>query len=160
MVIYLAGPLFGIADRYHNVRLSNALKRQGFEVILPQQEAIRFFKDGKFDVAAVCKDCAEKSATVNAIVANIDGSDADSGTAIEVGIALRSRNVPKGVHPIVICVRTDFRTDLEREVGINAMFNLADRVIYKPAFVNSEKQMEDFYYDLAHEIAKAIYDVW
>lgn len=140
--------------------MAGILREFGYEVILPQEEAVRFFKDGKFDVAAICEDCSEKSATKSVIVANIDGPDADSGTAIEVGIALRSRKVKGDIHPIVICVRTDFRTDLEREVGINAMFNLADRIVYKPAFVNSFREAEEFYQDLAKEISDAIHNAW
>jgi len=53
---------------------------------------------------------------------------------------------------LLICVRTDFRTSREEEIGINGIFNLADRVIYMPAYVNSLEEVEQFYKSLAKEI--------
>ncbi len=152
MDIYLAGPLFGISDEIRNLRLGNALALRGYDMILPQQRALKFSKDGKPDIKAICVDCKRQAMMCDVIVANIDGPDADSGTAMEVGIALASP-----MKPITICVRTDFRTSLENEVGINGMFQLVDEVIYMPAYVSSLNDEESFYLGLAEEIDKAIH---
>lgn len=155
ITIYLAGPLFGIADRHHNWCLANALGNRGFSVILPQEEAAKFFDGKRFDLDAICEDCAQKSASCQVILLNLDGPDADSGTSIEGGIALYLKIIAKEKipeRPLVIGVRTDFRTVIEREVGMNAMFRLADKIIYYPAFVGSLGEVETFYHNLAHEI--------
>src|SRR3989338_7585482 len=148
--IYLAGPLFGIADRHHNLLLARELEALGYVVVLPQKEALKFFNGRAFDVIGTCQDCKNQSVNNQVVVANIDGPDADSGTALEVGMAHISKK------PIIICVRTDFRTALEKEVGYNAMFNLANRVIYKPAYVNSSEEVAQFYKEFAKEIDEVV----
>lgn len=55
--IYLAGPLFGIADRHHNLLLAKELEKLGYFVILPQQKALRFFNGHHFDLPGICKNC-------------------------------------------------------------------------------------------------------
>ncbi len=169
--IYLAGPLFCLADRHQNLLLAKELEELGYLVILPQKEAIKFFDGTKFDVMGICKDCRSQSMNCQVVVANIDGSDADSGTSTEVGMAhatamiakslLAAASISPGVQllpnkPVVICFRTDFRTSIENEVGYNAMFNLADKIIYKPAYVNSFEEVAAFYRELAQEIDEAI----
>ncbi|MEK7503772.1 MAG: nucleoside 2-deoxyribosyltransferase [Patescibacteria group bacterium] len=161
ITVYLAGPLFGIADRHHNLLLARELEQFGFEVILPQKEALKFFKDGKFDLKAVCKNCFEGATKSDVVVANIDGPSADDGTAIEVGMAIskqKNQTFPGRLrtNPLVICVRTDFRTASDREVGINAMFRLANKIIEKPAYANSLEDVEKFYEMLAYEIYQNI----
>lgn len=165
--IYSAGPLFNIATRHHNLLLARELEALGYSVILPQKEAMRFFDGQKFDVAAICEDCEDKAMTTPVIIANIDGADADSGTSNEVGVARATKklaeklsDIPWVWNPVIICVRTDFRTDLEKEIGYNAMFNKADKLIYKPAFVNSLDEVAVFYKELAREIDKAIKEVF
>lgn len=148
--IYLAGPLFGVADRHRNLLLARELEALGYAVVLPQKEALKFFDGRTFDVMGICQDCRSQSVNNQVVVANIDGPDADSGTALEIGMAHISKK------PIIICVRTDFRTALEKEVGYNAMFNLANRVIYKPAYVNSLEEVAQFYKELAKEIDEVI----
>lgn len=90
------------------------------------------------------------------IVANLDGPDTDSGTALEVGISLATALLTNQNKPKVICVRTDFRTNREQEIGINAMFNLADKLLYLPAYVNSLEEVTEFYENLAKKIDAAI----
>ncbi|OGZ21988.1 MAG: hypothetical protein A3D46_02345 [Candidatus Nealsonbacteria bacterium RIFCSPHIGHO2_02_FULL_43_13] len=157
--IYLAGPLFGVADRHHNLLLARELERLGYAVILPQKEALKFFKDGKFDLVAVCESCLSDATKNDVVVANIDGSSADDGTSIEVGMAIFSKRNRYGSflgQPLVICVRTDFRTASDREVGINAMFRLSDKIIEKPAYANSFEEVEKFYKELVQEIHEYI----
>ena len=159
--IYGAGPLFNIASRHHNLLLEKELKALGYSVILPQREALKFFDGQKFDVAGICEDCEDKAMTTRVVIANIDGADADSGTSNEVGVARATKKLAEKIpslpwNPIIICVRTDFRTELEKEIGYNAMFNKADKLIYKPAYVNSLEEVAVFYRELAMEIHIAI----
>lgn len=118
-------------------------------------EATKYFKDNKFNLLGVCEHCAEQAIKSDVIVANIDGADADSGTSIEVGLACHAKFFGKK-GPLVICYRTDSRTALEQELGINAMFQLAHKIICKPAFANSISEVKKFYEELAREIDEAI----
>lgn len=154
--IYLAAPLFGIADRHHNLLLAEELEALGYLVILPQREAIKYFDGEKFDLKGIREDCKRQSMKSKVVLANIDGPDADSGTSLEAGIAHATAILSRKNRPLVICVRTDFRTNLEQEIGINGMFGLADKIIYMPAFVNSPEEVNKFYEDLAREIDKTI----
>ena len=97
MKLYFAGPLFTAAERGWNEEVTAALREGGHEVFLPQdqetgQDAAWIFSH---DVAGI--DWAD------GLVAIMDGSDPDAGTAWEVGYAY-------GKKPIVM-VRTDFRTE-------------------------------------------------
>jgi nucleoside 2-deoxyribosyltransferase len=125
--IYLAGPLFGVADRVHNLNLKRALERLGYRVILPQHQANKFFRGGRFDLVAVVKDClascSDQATTI--IVANLDG--ADTGTAMEYGYALA-----QGTR--IVTYATDIRMDPEKEAGINAMLQVpGTRFVYYPS---------------------------
>jgi nucleoside 2-deoxyribosyltransferase/predicted secreted protein len=110
--IYLAAPLFSTAERTYNSTLADLLRQHLFEVFLPQEagddtdtrqktEQVRIFSENKgyLDHADI-------------VVAVIDGADADSGTAWEMGYAY-AHNKP------VIAVRTDFR-----RAGVNEQVNL------------------------------------
>jgi nucleoside 2-deoxyribosyltransferase len=95
--IYLAGPLFTLAEQTFNSELARFLESEGFEVWLPQeheprsQTARAIFR---MDVAAL--DWADT------VVACMDGPDPDSGTAWECGYAYAKGKA-------IICYRTDFR---------------------------------------------------
>jgi nucleoside 2-deoxyribosyltransferase len=106
--LYLAGPLFTTAERDFNAELARRLRHCGHEVWLPQEQEQRgksareIFID---DVAGI--DWAE------AVVANMDGPDPDSGTCWECGYAY-------GKKPVIV-FRTDFRVGQEHQ---DAPYNL------------------------------------
>ena len=158
----MAGPLFDISTRMFNLKLAESLSvlfENDATLVLPQEEAKNFFEGGAFDMIACSKRCAEQSVTSDVVLLNLDGPDTDSGTALEAGLALYQKlfpSDPSKSHPIVIAYRTDFRTDLVREVGINGMFNLADHLIYKPAFATTGEEIETFLDELASEIWASI----
>jgi nucleoside 2-deoxyribosyltransferase len=81
--LYLAGPLFTLAERNFNVELTAALRQfDNIQVWLPQEHEPRENTAKSIfdlDVQGV-KWC-------NTIVANMDGPDPDSGTCWEVGCA-------------------------------------------------------------------------
>ena len=107
--IYLAGPLFSLAEQGFNAELARFLEGEGFEVWLPQEHEPRdktaraIFK---MDVAAI--DWADM------VVACMDGPDPDSGTAWECGYAY-AKGKP------IVCYRTDFRITGDTE---GAPYNL------------------------------------
>ena len=108
MRIYLAGPLFSVAERDFNARLADQLRLAGHEVFVPQEieqrsKTARQMFEG--DVAGI--DWCE------VVLANMDGPDPDSGTAWECGYAFGRK--------AIVVFRTDFRA--AEEPG-KAPFNL------------------------------------
>ena len=110
--IYLAAPLFSESEREYNKGIAEMLRQHLFEVYLPQDIG---------DDCAVRETCEHtriyehnKQALYDAdiVVAIIDGADADSGTAWEMGYAT-------ALGKPVIALRTDFRI-----VGMQERVNL------------------------------------
>lgn len=95
MKLYFAGPLFTTREREWNAEVAAALRAAGHEIFLPQEK-----EPGKDGPGIFATDVGGIN-WADGLVAIIDGSDPDSGTAWEVGYAFRKK-------PIVL-VRTDFR---------------------------------------------------
>ena len=108
--LYMAGPLFTLAERIHNLRLAEALQAcdASLRCILPQLRAVELLPNLK----AVAADCFAQVECADAVIVNADGADADSGTAVELGYARALKR------PIIV-YRTDFRS-LEVD-GVNLM---------------------------------------
>jgi len=150
--LYLAGGLFNAGQRLHIMYLERALKELGYDVIVPQREAVKHQKeDGTFDVKGIVKECFETAGstgmvTGDLLVGCLDGADADSGTSVEYGAAMKSAGV-------CVVYRTDFRTNLEKEVGVNAMFGVeGTRFIYEPFYLTELDEVEVYYNTLAKKI--------
>ena len=125
--IYLAAPLFTLAERRLNTELARELTKliPRAEIILPQIRAAEFVIDGKMDFENVVRDCISAIDSADALVAILDGADSDSGTSWECGYAYAQRK------PIV-GVRTDLRSS--EDGGLNAMLQrTCDQVIEFPA---------------------------
>lgn len=105
MKLYFAGPLFSAAERDWNAALVRRLRAAGHEVFLPQDQ-----EKGK-DAAGIFSTDVGGIDWADALVAIMDGSDPDSGTAWEVGYTY-------GKKPILL-VRTDFRA----QTGSGAPYN-------------------------------------
>jgi nucleoside 2-deoxyribosyltransferase len=151
--LYLAGGLFNAGERLHLLYLDRWLKTFGDEVILPMVEALKFFNGTTFDLKGIAEECRQYCANHRVIcVVCLDGTDCDSGTAVEYGIAI-------SLTGRAITYRTDFRTVPEQEVGVNGMFNLEETShIYGPCFFTSLEQTETYYHNLAlkiHDAAQA-----
>jgi nucleoside 2-deoxyribosyltransferase len=149
--LYLAGGLFNAGERLHSLYLEKHLKAKGYEVILPQREALKFFSGGLFDILGIAEDCRSAVADDrNLCIANTDGADADSGTCIEFGIAITATGQ-------AISYRTDFRTATDRELGVNAMFRAEGTVfVYEPCFFTELDEVDAYYEQLAEAIHQAI----
>ncbi len=104
MRIYLAGPLFGMAERHFNELLCAALEEKNHEVFLPQRDAGEGtgLKPEELAPHMVFKGDLHGLLDCNAVMAIMDGADQDSGTAWECGFA-------HALHKPVVLVRTDFR---------------------------------------------------
>lgn len=112
-LIYLAGPLFSLAEQEFNQRLHDELVRlrPNLEVILPQQRAKSLLKKEN-GLELIFQDCLQMVVRSEAVIAILDGPDSDSGTCVELGYA-------HAHHKPIVGVRTDFRGSEDR--GLNLM---------------------------------------
>lgn len=116
MKIYLAGPLFATGQRLFNRALAAALAQRlpNTEILLPQDFRVgrqTSYNDRKH-AQALYEKCMASLEEADMVVAILDGADADSGTAFEVGYA-------RGKGKYVLGIRTDFRQLQIR--GLNIM---------------------------------------
>jgi nucleoside 2-deoxyribosyltransferase len=95
--LYLAGPLFTLAEQSFNAKLARFLESEGFEVWLPQEHEPR--SDTAHAIFAMDVEALDWA---DMVVACMDGPDPDSGTAWECGYAY-AKGKP------IVCYRTDFR---------------------------------------------------
>ena len=149
--LYLAGGLFNAGERLHNLYIEKELKALGYTVLSPQRRALDFFNGDRFKIDEIVLDCQACATHPNTIlVACIDGADADSGTCVEYGMAIAANNR-------AIVYRTDFRTNIANEAGINAMLRGPNTaIIYKPCYFTELNDASWFYHELALEIHLAI----
>ena len=145
--VYLAAPLFGLTERRTNRLVAEAIQRllPEVEVLLPQD----FKYHGRFNDArhfgAIFDACIKGVDSCNAVVALLDGCDADSGTCFEVGYAY-AKKIP------VIGVRTDYRANQEK--GLNLMLSRGcTRIVWRPAFGEDIE-------GLCKEIARSLKRLW
>ncbi len=141
--VYLAAPLFTLLERRANRALAKAIRREfpEVELVLPQD----FKHEGKFNhpsaFGALFRDCLVALDSAHVVLAWLDGPDADSGSAFEVGYAF-AHGTP------IVGVRTDFRRSQER--GLNIMLSRACAVcVFRPSF---DEDVEG----LARDIARAL----
>jgi nucleoside 2-deoxyribosyltransferase len=100
MKIYLAGPLFSTAERDFNTRLKGLLEKAGHKVWLPQD-----FEQEEMTPKQIFDKDVEGVDWADAVVANMDGADPDSGTCWECGYAYKKK--------WIVLFRTDFRVACE-----------------------------------------------
>jgi len=142
MKIYLAGPLFSTAERDFNARLTAILRGMGHEVWLPQeseQESMTPKEIFAKDVEGV--DWSE------AVVANMDGADPDSGTCWECGYAYKKK--------WIVLFRTDFRVGYEVSANKQAMPS-ADTAPYNLMLTESADARLDLFRDDVNQVAAKI----
>jgi len=117
MKIYFAGPLFTTAERDFNRTVVALLRERGYEVFLPQeQEQVEMTARQIFE--GDCKGIVSS----DVVVANMDGTDPDSGTCWECGAAFQAKKP-------VILYRTDIRQESEPLGPYNLMLHQAADVV-------------------------------
>lgn len=100
--IYLAAPLFSEAERSYNAVIADLLRNHCFEVFLPQESGDNCAFRSHDEHQRIFTKNRKAIHNADIVVAIIDGADADSGTAWEMGYATALKKP-------VIALRTDFR---------------------------------------------------
>ena len=103
--VYLAGPLFTQGERHWNDDLAAALRAAGFSVAVPQEQATVILAEGGLsptNVRKLFEVAIQSIESSKAVVAILDGPDADSGTCFECGYAYAIKRP-------VLGIRTDIR---------------------------------------------------
>jgi nucleoside 2-deoxyribosyltransferase/predicted secreted protein len=119
--VYLAAPLFSEAERAYNRSIEVLLRNNFFEVYLPQQSGDDSDIRDKGEQIRIFSKNIQALESADIIVAIIDGADADSGTAWEMGYAfVRGKQV--------IALRTDFRRSGSQE-KVNLMLEESATVV-------------------------------
>ncbi len=124
MKLYLAGPLFTQAERRWLRELSDGLRGAGHVVFLPQDESDEPLRRDPPDLGATFERNRAALAACDAVVAVLDGPDADSGTAWECGYAA-------GLERPVVALRTDFRGG--EDGGLNLMLRRSAAAVVERA---------------------------
>jgi nucleoside 2-deoxyribosyltransferase/predicted secreted protein len=119
--VYLAAPLFSEAERSYNAVIAGLLKEHLFEVYLPQDAGDDNAGRDRAVQAALFSRNKTAIEEADIVVAIIDGADADSGTAWEMGYAhARGKRV--------VAIRTDFRSVGAAE-HVNLMLERSSTVV-------------------------------
>jgi nucleoside 2-deoxyribosyltransferase len=100
--IYFAAPLFSEGERAYNLSIAQILRNNFFDVFLPQEAGDDSHTRNKEEQSRIFSENLKALEKADIIVAIIDGADADSGTAWEMGYAYAQKKQ-------VIALRTDFR---------------------------------------------------
>ena len=116
MRVYLAGPLFTPYERSYLDECAARLREQGFDVFVPHEQALAL---GKTSAAEIFAKDLEGLAGAEAVLALLDGSQVDDGTACEIGLfyaLMQSDPAKKGI----VGLLTDLRSlRLEEGHGLN-----------------------------------------
>jgi nucleoside 2-deoxyribosyltransferase len=140
--LYLAGPLFTLGEQAFNAALARFLECEGFEVWLPQEHEPR----SNTPQAIFAMD-VEALDGADMVVACMDGTDPDSGTAWECGYGY-AKGKP------VVCYRTDFRVTGDAQ---GAPYNL---MLSESATARLEvpfrTKTSEFHWRLLEQIRKAL----
>jgi nucleoside 2-deoxyribosyltransferase len=110
--VYLAAPLFSEGERDYNLSIARNLRNNFFDVFLPQEAGDDSNTRDKEEQSRIFSENLKALEKSDIIIAVIDGADADSGTAWEMGYAYAQGKR-------VITLRTDFR-----RVGMYEKVNL------------------------------------
>jgi len=119
--VYFAAPLFSEAERAFNRGVRDLLEESLYDVYLPQEIGDDDATRDTGDQRAIFERHVRALDEVDVVVAVIDGADADSGTAWEMGYA-HGRGIP------VVALRTDFRRVGETEL-VNLMLEASSTVV-------------------------------
>ncbi len=90
--VYIAGPLFTPAERRYLEELTAAVESAGFPTYLPHRDGGLASADRR-DTRALYDADIRALGACRVVVAVLNGTDVDSGTAFEIGYAV-ARNLP------------------------------------------------------------------
>ena len=145
--VYLAAPLFTQHERLWNRDLARRLEeRLACSVILPQDYKVEGCKHhSKRFLGEIFRLCVEGVRECDAMVAILDGPDADSGTCFEVGYAY-------ALGKPIVGVRTDYRS--QQELGTNLMLARGCHAfVRRPAF---DEDLDGLVAELARKLKRLL----
>ncbi|MBR6011706.1 MAG: nucleoside 2-deoxyribosyltransferase [Methanomicrobium sp.] len=119
--IYLAAPLFSEAEREFNAKIAGILREKKYAVHLPQEVGDDSSTRDEAETGRIFEYNLKALDECDIVVAVVDGADADSGTAWEIGYAY-------AVKKRVILLRTDFRR-VGRSEAVNLMLEESGEVV-------------------------------
>jgi nucleoside 2-deoxyribosyltransferase len=119
--IYLAAPLFSESEREYNKVIAEMLRQHLFEVYLPQDIGDNCPVRETYEHNRIYEHNKQALLDSDIVVSIIDGADADSGTAWEMGYAT-------ALEKPVIALRTDFRM-VGRQERVNLMLEQSAGVV-------------------------------
>jgi nucleoside 2-deoxyribosyltransferase len=119
--VYLAAPLFSESERAYNLVVAGHLKDNFFDVYLPQEAGDDSDTRNKEEQVRIFSENLRALKNADIIVSIIDGADADSGTAWEMGYAYANGKQ-------LIALRTDFRRSGRNE-KVNLMLEESASVV-------------------------------
>ena len=101
MKIYLAGPLFNAGERGFLADIATRLRALDFDVFVPHEQ---FVEQEGLDARRVYATDLDGIRSADAVLAWLDGSQVDDGTAVEIGFNAQYltdflRAVPDGIRP-------------------------------------------------------------
>ncbi len=123
MKIFLAAPIFSLAEREFNSKLAEELRKRGYDVFLAQELGILSSEEEK---ARLFSEDLKALDECNVVVAVLDGNDVDSGVAFELGYAYA-----KGKR--IIGIRTDHRCFSPLE-EVNLMLEVPAEILKAESF--------------------------
>lgn len=124
MKIYIAGPLFTLAERQFNQKLASSMQKtiNDIIVVLPQVETAKMAGMPDF-IEKAFHYCLKSIDECDIVVGILDGADVDSGTCVELGYAYANGKP-------IIGIRTDIRLSEDR--GLNLMVaNVCTKLILR-----------------------------
>ena len=136
MMIYLAGPVFTLAERRFNEELAGELERlcPALQVFLPQRYDKEF--QNELDSSRRIFECLMGALdNCHVVVAILDGPDADSGTSFETGYA-------RGRGKRVIGIRTDFRSSKDHGLNLMLLHGCSD-LITEPSTTSTPERLAE-----------------
>lgn len=151
--VYWAGELFDLKDLIGNRMLADAFERQAegrWHAVLPQESAANGARSD-----SIRDNDLEMLFTSDAVVANFDGADLDSGTVVEFCFA-------KFIDLPVVLLRTDFRNNNDAATcpdPWNLMcsgFPRTEAVLYPAMQKNASLDFASMKSDLGRRIVEAL----
>jgi len=106
MKVYLAGPLFNDGERGELSKIAARLRAEGVEVFVPHEQ---FVELEALDDVGVYKVDVEGVRSANLVLAWLDGTQVDDGTAVEIGIFTQLCAQDPAKHWGIVGLCTDLR---------------------------------------------------
>lgn len=149
MDIYLAGPLFNIAEKQFNRELTRKLESAGFGVFLPQRDGVTSDKPPYDKMPreerrkAMFNLNKEKISESDIFLFVLDGRVPDEGVSVELGIAFCQKEL-QGKKKLLVGLKTDSRS-IQIATDINPMIKVPLDYI-----ANSEEDLIRFLVEYKH----------